>query len=129
MLFFVLNSVLAKGAWDLNLVAGLGLTANSDIVSLYLEPTLGLKVEQPGSTDKNAKEVYSLGYGVYAEIYITPLKNLEWYFEAQLGNLGGSGTYTTTDTAGTTTTHQVSFTKLGLGFNATTGITWYLPAL
>ena len=128
--FPVLSSVLAKGAWNLNLVAGLGLTANSDIVSLYLEPTLGLKVEQPGSYDKNAKEVYSLGYGVYAEIYITPLKNLEWYFEAQLGNLGGSGTYTTTDTAaGTTTTHQVSFTKLGLGFNATTGITWYLPAL
>ncbi len=124
------NLQLAKSAWDLQLVAGLGLTANSDIVSLYLEPTLGLKVNQPGSTDKNAKEVYSLGYGVYAEIYITPLKNLEWYFEAQLGNLGGSGTYTTTDAgAGTTTTHQVSFTKLGLGFNATTGITWYLPAL
>ena len=127
--FPVLSSVLAKGAWNLNLVAGLGLTANSDIVSLYLEPTLGLKVEQPGSTDKNAKEVYSLGYGVYAEIYITPLKNLEWYFEAELGNLGGSGTYTTTDATGTITTHQVSFTKLGLGFNATTGITWYLPAL
>ena len=123
------NLQLAKSAWNLNLVAGLGLTANSDIVSLYLEPTLGLKVEQPGSTDKNAKEVYSLGYGVYAEIYITPLKNLEWYFEAQLGNLGGSGTYTTTDGAGTTTTTTVSLTKLGLGFNATTGITWYLPAL
>ena len=71
----------------------------------------------------------SLGYGVYAEIYITPLKNLEWYFEAQLGNLGGSGTYTTTDGAGATTTTTVSLTKLGLGFNATTGITWYLPAL
>ena len=126
--FPVLNSVLAKGAWDLNLVAGLGLTANSDIVSLYLEPSLGLKVEQAASFDKNAKETYGLGYGVYAEIYITPLKNLEWYFEAQLGNLGGSGTYTTTD-ATSTTTHQVSFTKLGLGFNATTGITWYLPAL
>ena len=123
------NLQFAKSAWNLNLVAGLGLTANSDIVSLYLEPTLGLKVEQAGSIDKNAKEIYSLGYGVYAEIYITPLKNLEWYFEAQLGNLGGSGTYTTTDAAGTTTTHQVSFTKLGLGFNATTGITWYLPAL
>lgn len=124
------NLQLAKSAWNLNLVAGLGLTANSDIVSLYLEPSLGLKVTQVGSIDKNAKELYELGYGVYAEIYITPLKNLEWYFEAQLGNLGGSGTYTTTDTAaGTTTTHQVSFTKLGLGFNATTGITWYLPAL
>ena len=123
------NLQLAKSAWNLNLVAGLGLTANSDIVSLYLEPTLGLKVNQAGSIDKNAKEIYSLGYGVYAEIYITPLKNLEWYFEAQLGNLGGSGTYTTTDGAGATTTTTVSLTKLGLGFNATTGITWYLPAL
>ena len=123
------NLQLAKSAWNLNLVAGLGLTANSDIVSLYLEPTLGLKVTQSGSADKNAKELYSLGYGVYAEIYITPLKNLEWYFEAELGNLGGSGTYTTTDGAGTTTTTTVSLTKLGLGFNATTGITWYLPAL
>ena len=127
--YTVSNLQLAKSAWNLNLVAGLGLTANSDIVSLYLEPTLGLKVNQAGSIDKNAKEIYSLGYGVYAEIYITPLKNLEWYFEAELGNLGGSGTYTTTDGAGTTTTTTVSLTKLGLGFNATTGITWYLPAL
>ena len=103
------NLQLAKSAWNLNLVAGLGLTANSDIVSLYLEPTLGLKVNQAGSTDKNAKETYDLGYGVYAEIYITPLKNLEWYFEASIGN--------------------VDTTTVGLAFAGTTGITWYLPAL
>ena len=102
------NLYLTKGAWDLNLVAGLGLTANSDIVSLYLEPSLGLKVNQAGSTDKNAKETYDLGYGVYAEIYITPLKNLEWYFEASIGNVGN--------------------TK-GVAFASSTGITWYLPAL
>ena len=117
--FPVLSSVLAKGAWDLNLVAGLGLTANSDIVSLYLEPTLGLKVEQPGSTDKNAKEVYSLGYGVYAEIYITPLKNLEWYFEASIGNTHSH------DTAN----QNAVVSGKGLEFAGTTGITWYLPAL
>ena len=103
------NLQLAKSAWNLNLVAGLGLTANSDIVSLYLEPSLGLKVNQAGSTDKNAKETYDLGYGVYAEIYITPLKNLEWYFEASIGN--------------------VDTTTVGLAFAGTTGITWYLPAL
>ena len=103
------NLYLTKGAWDLNLVAGLGLTANSDIVSLYLEPTLGLKVTQEGSIDKNAKEIYDLGYGVYAEIYITPLKNLEWYFEASIGN--------------------VDTTTKGVAFAGTTGITWYLPAL
>ena len=103
------NLQLAKSAWNLNLVAGLGLTANSDIVSLYLEPSLGLKVNQAGSTDKNAKETYGLGYDVYAEIYITPLKNLEWYFEASIGN--------------------VDTTTKGLAFAGTTGITWYLPAL
>ena len=112
----------------------MGLTANSDIVSIYLEPTLGLKVNQGGSaTDKNVKEVYGLGYGVYAEIYITPLKNLEWYFEAELGNLGASGTATVNiaeaGQPADNRTVNVSLTKYGLGFNATTGVTWYLPAL
>ena len=105
------NLQLAKSAWNLNLVAGLGLTANSDIVSLYLEPTLGLKVTQEGSVDKNAKEIYDLGYGVYAEIYITPLKNLEWYFEADVNNDADSGAI------------------IPVKFAASTGITWYLPAL
>lgn len=107
--YTVSNLQFAKSAWNLNLVAGLGLTANSDIVSLYLEPSLGLKVNQAGSTDKNAKETYDLGYDVYAEIYITPLKNLEWYFEASIGN--------------------VDTTTKGVAFAGTTGITWYLPAL
>ncbi|WP_277871656.1 hypothetical protein [Brachyspira aalborgi] len=40
---------------------------------------------------------------------MTPVKNVEWYFEAELGNILDLGK--------------------GLGFNATTGITWYLPAL
>ena len=101
-----------KNTWDLQLMLGLGLTANSDIVSLYLEPDLGMKVVQSGSaTDKNLKEVYGLGWDVYAEIYITTIKNLEWYFEAQIGN--------SMDTSAPT----------GFGFNGTTGITWYLPAL
>ena len=111
------DSKYGTSAWDLTLMPALGLTANSDVVSLYLEPSLGLKVTQNGSdTQKNVKEVYGLGYNVYAEIYITPLKNLEWYFEAEIGNVaGGSG-------------NSVKLVK-GLGFNGTTGITWYLPAL
>ena len=108
----------AAPKWDLTLMPALGLTANSDIVSLYLEPSLGLKIEQNGSdTDKKVKEVYSLGYEVYAEIYITPLKNLEWYFEASIGNVGVVNN-----------NNQVVAGK-GLGFAGTTGITWYLPAL
>ena len=102
----------AKGAWDLKIIPALGITANSDIVSLYVEPSLGFQINQKGSaTDKNAKELYSLYYGAYAEIYITPIKNLEWYFEVDLNNGG-------------TTADQSAIT-----FASTTGITWYLPAL
>ena len=104
--------------WDLQLMTGLGLTANSDIVSLYLEPQLGLAVTSrapivataPGAPTpaRVTTESYDLVYNVYAEIYITPLKNLEWYFEAQLGSGANQNS---------------------LVFNGTTGITWYLPAL
>ena len=97
-------------AWDLTLSPVLGLTANSDIVSLYLEPALGLKITQSGSaTEKNVKEKYDLYYAAYAEIYITPLKNLEWYFEADINNGGTSPNV--------------------IDFATTTGITWYLPQL
>ncbi|TXJ13359.1 cell surface protein [Brachyspira aalborgi] len=101
-----------KGAWDLKIIPALGITANSDIVSLYVEPSLGFQINQKGSaTDNKVKELYSLYYGAYAEIYITPLKNLEWYFEVDLNNGG-------------TTADQSAIT-----FAGTTGITWYLPAL
>ena len=100
-----------KGAWDLTLAPALGITANSDIVSLYVEPSLGLKITQLGSaTDNKAKETYGLAWGTYAEIYITPLKNLEWYFEADVG--------------GATAPAQPT-----VNLAASTGITWYLPAL
>ena len=106
------NAAWKKGAWDLTLAPALGLTANSDIVSLYVEPSLGLKITQPGSaTDNKAKEIYSLAWGAYAEIYITPLKNLEWYFEADVNNDATSGAITP------------------VKFAASTGITWYLSAL
>ena len=102
------NAAWKKSAWDLTLAPTLGITANSDIVSLYVEPSLGLTITQNGSeTDSKVKELYSLYWGAYAEIYITPLKNLEWYFEADVSR----------DT--------VAPVKLA----ASTGITWYLPAL
>ncbi len=105
--------------YNLTLMTGLGLTANSDIVSLYLEPQLGLQVTSAPTLTPDtselapaivAGEAYNLAYNVYAEIYITPIKNLEWYFEAELGN-------------------DETQAGLGFGFNGTTGVTWYLPAL
>ena len=101
----------AKGAWDLKIIPSLGITANSDIVSLYVEPSLGLQITQSGSaTDEKVKELYGLAWGTYAEIYITPIKNLEWYFEA--------------DVSGVTAPAQPT-----VNLAASTGITWYLPAL
>ena len=101
-----------KGAWDLKLTPALGITANSDIVSLYVEPSLGLQITQNGSdTDNKVKELYGLAWGTYAEIYITPIKNLEWYFEADVNNDATGGAI------------------IPVKFAASTGITWYLPAL
>lgn len=97
-----------KNAWKLTLMPALGLSASSDIVSLYLEPSLGLDIA--GALNNGDKDTYSLAWNVYGEISITPIQNLEWYFEAELGD-------------------NADETEKVLNFNATTGITWYLPAL
>ena len=92
-----------ENPYNIDIIPALGLIANSDIISLYLEPSLGLKI----SSDNNKNINYILGYGVYGEIYITPIKNLELYLEIELGNYDkGLDNY--------------------LKFNASTGITWYL---
>ena len=45
----------ATPKWDLILMPALGLTANSDIVSLYLEPSICLSVNQMGSATQKVK--------------------------------------------------------------------------
>ena len=97
-----------KTAWQLQLMLALGLSASSDIVSLYLEPSLGLEIT--GAQLNGEKDIYSFAWNVYGEISLTPIPNLEWYFEAGLGD-------------------NADETEKVLNFNATTGITWYLPAL
>ena len=97
-----------KNAWGLELMPALGLSASSDIVSLYLEPSLGLEIT--GAQLNGEKDIYSFAWNVYGEISLTPIPNLEWYFEAELGD-------------------NADETEKVLNFNATTGITWYLPAL
>ena len=105
--------------------AVLGITANSDIVSLYVEPSLGYQAAYEGKykTDTtDPKVVHNLAWGAYAELYITPVKDLEWYFEMDVNNSGIKQSYTT-----------VTGEKIGSGvpvyFETTTGITWYLPSL
>ena len=105
--------------WQLKVLPTLGLTANSDIVSIYVEAGLGYKATDSGYklNAGNDGVKHELAWSSYGEIYITPVKDLEWYFEAEIGNQ-------TVNNAG-----YVTGGSQNVQFNASTGITWYLPAL
>ncbi|WP_281815390.1 cell surface protein [Brachyspira pilosicoli] len=107
--------------WELRLIPTLGLSANSDIVSLYLEAGVGYVANDTGYKLNNGANgiTHKLGWSSYGEIYITPVKDLEWYFEAEIGN------YNLTEDA----LLANNIGDLNVQFNASTGITWYLPAL
>ena len=64
----------------------------------------------------NQTMTHALTWGAYAELYITPVKDLEWYFEM---DVNGDVVKDTGDLAGLSP----------VSFAASTGITWYLPAL
>ncbi|AUJ49800.1 variable surface family protein [Brachyspira hyodysenteriae] len=104
--------------YDVKAQAVLGITANSDVVSLYVEPSLGYQATYLGKMTKNGvvawdhKVQHSLAWGAYAELYVRPVQDLEWYFEMDVNNGG---------------TRQPS--NIPVYFKTTTGITWYLPAL
>ncbi|MEI0551155.1 cell surface protein [Brachyspira intermedia] len=103
-----------KNPYEVTAQAVLGITANSDIVSLYVEPSLGYSAVYGGKT-KDAladnKVQHQLAWGAYTELYITPVQDLEWYFEMDVNNSNSDGS------------------NVPVNFAATTGITWYLPAL
>lgn len=105
--------------WELRLIPTLGLSANSDIVSLYLEAGVGYVANDTGYKLNNGANgiTHKLGWSSYGEIYITPVKDLEWYFEAEIGNYNLEGVA------------DGNIGDLNVQFNASTGITWYLPAL
>lgn len=105
--------------WQLKVLPTLGMSANSDIVSIYVEAGLGYKATDTGyklNAGNNGVK-HELAWSSYGEIYITPVKDLEWYFEAEIGNYNEGAN----DVA--------SLGDLNVQFNASTGITWYLPAL
>ena len=124
--------------WLLKILPTLGLSANSDIVSLYLEAGLGYAAVNSGNKSVQGQGgiSHSLAWSSYAEIYITPVKDLEWYFEAEIGNYvsGEAVTGVTIDgvNGGYLSSTSDKFLQggdLNVQFNASTGITWYLPAL
>ena len=100
-----------KNPYDVTAQAVLGITANSDIVSLYVEPSLGYQAKYAvhQKTFNDPKVEHNLAWGAYAELYITPVQDLEWYFEMDVNNSNGNGS------------------NVPVYFETTTGITWYLP--
>ena len=95
----------------------LSLAANSDIVSLYFEPSLGYAVASSKRKDQGQVTTHALNWGAYAEMYVTPVQDLEWYFEMDVnGNVTGNSAKANADLP-------------PVLFETTTGITWYLPSL
>ncbi|WP_300377768.1 cell surface protein [Brachyspira sp.] len=95
--------------WELNVLPTLGLSANSDIVSVYAEGGLGYKAYSSGLKYAN-KITHTLSWAAYGEISITPVKDLEWYFEAEIAS------------------PKAQQIEDKVKFNAATGVTWYLPS-
>ena len=96
-----------------------GFTAENDLISLYLEPALSFVMVTGGVNQyaSSAKPVrippvfYSLGYLFHGELSITPVPNLEWFIEAEIGSA------TTIDSFGDSS-------QGSLVFNGNTGLTW-----
>uniref|UniRef100_UPI003F4BFF01 cell surface protein n=1 Tax=Brachyspira catarrhinii TaxID=2528966 RepID=UPI003F4BFF01 len=110
------NSKWDANPYDVKVQAVLGITANSDIVSLYVEPSLGYQAKYLGKASENgityidSKVQHQLAWGAYTELYIRPVQDLEWYFEMDVNN------------------SNEKQNGVPVTFNASTGITWYLPA-
>lgn len=114
------NQIYASNPWKFVLRPTLQLAASSDYVSFIFEPRLGYVASSSGKQDalRRAEEVkHSLAWGAYAELYLTPVKDLEWYFEIDVGDPSSVN-------------EAVNNTALNTGvyFETSTGITWYLPS-
>ena len=92
----------------------LGIGANSDVVSLWVEPSIGYSVT--GGAYKDSGLTHALAWGAYTELYITPVKDLEWYFEMDVNGNVAKDNYGANNPASP------------VYFETSTGITWYLPS-
>ncbi len=110
------GKVSISGIYRVGIALPLGLRASNDFVSLYVEPSLsatifGGKISLLGVERKGP--FYTFGYVVYAELVVTPIKDLELYLELQTGGatrLGG-------DLYAASTTTMV--------LNSSCGVAWY----
>ncbi|PCG19689.1 cell surface protein [Brachyspira sp. G79] len=102
-------NLLERETYQLSILPTLGLEASSDIVTLYMEPGLGYSIIDNGL--KGSSLTHALAWSAYTELYITPVEDLEWYFEMDInGDYAPNGN------------------SIPVYFETTTGITWYLPS-
>ena len=110
-IYYIKNNKWDKNPYDITVSALLSMDTESDIVSLYLEPILGYQLYYEGKNQIKTDDVmiHNLYWSAYAELYITPVEDLEWYFEMDVNN------------------GYANSTGVPVSFASTTGITWYLP--
>ena len=103
--------------FSLSIKPVLSLAASSDVVSLYFEPAIGYKVTSEKRKGAAQITTHALTWAAYAEMYVRPVEDLEWYFEMDVnGNVTGK--------TGAVANQDLS----PVLFETTTGITWYLPS-
>ncbi|OEJ14347.1 hypothetical protein BFL38_05825 [Brachyspira hampsonii] len=100
------NEIYESNPYIFRITPALSLYANSDIVSLYFEPSIGYKIIYDGK--KVGELNHALTWGAYSEVRIYPVKNLEWYFEMGVNS---------------------SNNPIPVNFRSATGINWYFTQL
>ena len=123
------GSIYSVKPYTIKIKPVLSLAASSDIVSLYFEPSLGYSYAYSKERVSGYESIeHALAWGAYAEMYVTPVEDLEWYFEMDVnGNVTGRNTYNSAD--GTGRDLRANSGLSPVYFETTTGITWYLPSL
>ncbi|WP_300367355.1 cell surface protein [Brachyspira sp.] len=113
----------AERPYRLAIAVPVGFTATSadENIHFYLEPALSFTMisakhiyESSFSKNERTTPFMSLGYVVYGELYIRPVKSLEWYMELQAGG-----------TSRVAETMKNTWGNTQLVFNGSTGFHYY----
>ncbi len=104
----------AEKMYMISLSPRLGLTAQSDFITLYGEPIFSYNIYGGKNMQFNGEKftvpLMQFSYGLYIELYITPTKELELYLEADM-----RGNYQSV----------LEYNQNGFSFDSCTGLKWY----
>ena len=103
------TSINDQDPYQFRIAPAIGLTAASDIVEFYIEPTLGYQLN--ATSIKSEGLYHDVFWELYSETYVRPTPDIVIYAEAYIGNQNGS------------------YTGGGIPFTlaANLGINWFVP--